>query len=82
MYLLTDLRWYLGTVMMMRLQQVDSTDSDPDRSISVHAKTVRWGTDGVGMAFLPPGQSPPQNGHDPQSQGADPKSLKKFVRRV
>lgn len=82
MYMLTDQRWYLGTVMMMSLQQMDSTDSNSDRSISVHAKTIRWGTDGVGMAFLPPGQSPSQNGHDPRSQRADQESLKKFVWRV
>lgn len=82
MYLLTEQRWYLGTVMMMRLQPLDSNDVDPDHSISVHAKTVRWGTDGVGMAFLPPVRSPSQNGHDPRPQGVDQKSLKRFVWRV
>ncbi|MGB8477542.1 MAG: PilZ domain-containing protein [Acidobacteriaceae bacterium] len=82
MFLLTDQRWYPGTVMMMRLQQEDGADSDPDRSITVYAKIVRWGTDGVGMAFLAQGQSLSQNGHDRTSSTANQKSLKKFVRPV
>jgi len=82
MFLLTDQRWYPGTVMMMRLQQEDGADSDPDRSITVHAKTIRWGSDGVGMAFLAEGQSFSQNGHDRKSSAANQKSLKKFVKPV
>jgi hypothetical protein len=80
MYLLTEERWYLGTVVMMRLQQTETSDDDPDRSIAVHARAVRFGDDGVGMAFLPQGQNPYQNGHDPRNSGRDSKSMKRFVR--
>jgi c-di-GMP-binding flagellar brake protein YcgR len=79
MYLLTDQRWYPGTMMMMRLQQVDSHDSDPDRAITVHAKAVRWGTDGVGMAFVALGKSLLQNGHGSMLSAENQKSLKQFV---
>lgn len=65
MYLLTEERWYLGTVVTMRLQQTESAEADPDPSIAIHAKAVRWGTDGVGMAFLPTGQFPSQDGQGP-----------------
>ncbi len=82
MFLSTEERWYPGTVMMMRLQQEEGVDSDPDRSIMVHAKTVRWGTDGVGMEFLAQGQPFAQNGHGQKSSAADQNSLKKFVRPV
>jgi hypothetical protein len=82
MYLLTEERWYLGTVVTMRLQQTESAETDPDHSIAVHAKAVRWGTDGVGMSFLPPGQNPSPNGHDPRGHGGNQKSLKGFVRQV
>jgi hypothetical protein len=82
MFLVTDERWYIGTVMMMRLQQEGGADSDPDRSITVHAKVVRWGTDGVGMAFLAQGPSLSQNGNDRKSLEASQKSLKNFVRPV
>jgi hypothetical protein len=79
MYLLTEERWYLGTVVLMRLQQSNSTETDTESSVAVHAKVIRWGTDGVGMAFLPPGQDFSGRGRDPQSSGANKKSLERFV---
>lgn len=78
MYLLTEERWYLGTVVTMRLQQTESAEN----SIAVHAKAVRWGTDGVGMSFLPPEQNPSLKGHDPRGHGETQKSLESFVRQV
>lgn len=79
MYLLTQERWYKGTVVMMRLRQMDATGEDPDRSITVHARAVRWGEDGVGMAFLRMEKNPYQNGADPRNSGADSMSIKAFV---
>lgn len=78
MYLLTVERWYVGTVVVMRLQQMEATDDDPDQSIAVHARAVRWGDDGVGMAFLPQDNNPYQNGNG--GSGRDSKSIKRFVR--
>lgn len=78
MYLLTEERWYLGTVVMMRLQQTETPDGDPNHSIAVHARAVRWGEDGVGMAFLPT-QNPYQNGYANYGKATDPKSMKRFV---
>jgi len=80
MYLLTEERWYLGTGVMMRLQQMDSNQDDPDHSIAVHARAVRWGTDGVGMAFLPSGQNPYQNSIDSRGRGGNQKSMERFLR--
>jgi hypothetical protein len=53
MYLVTDERWYPGSVLMMRLQQVGSIEADAELTITVYAKAVRHGIDGVGMTFLP-----------------------------
>ena len=80
MYLLTEERWYLGTVVMVRLQQTETPAEDPACSIAVHARAVRWGEDGVAMAFLPQGQNPYQNGNGPRNSGTDSKSMKRFVR--
>lgn len=82
MYLLTEQRWYLGTVVTMRLQQTESVKTDSDHSIEVHAKTVRWGTDGVGMLFLPREQNPSPKGRDPEGHKGNQKSLESFVRQV
>ena len=79
MYVLTEERWYVGTVVSMRLQQTDTADKDANHSIAVHARAIRWGDDGVGMAFLPPGQNPYQNGHDAQNSERGAKSMKKFI---
>lgn len=81
MYLLTEERWYLGTVLMMRLQQADIAEIDPDHSITVHARAVRHGSDGVGMEFLPGTQNVSQNVHDPRNRTGGEKVLKEFVRR-
>jgi hypothetical protein len=54
LYLLTDQRWYPGTVVTMSLQKTDVADTDPDRSIMVNAKVVRLGADGVGLALVLP----------------------------
>jgi hypothetical protein len=54
LYLLTENRWPLGTLVMMTLQRTDSADEKLDRSIAVQLKVVRWGLDGVGLQFVLP----------------------------
>jgi hypothetical protein len=82
MYLLTAERWYLGTVVRMRLQQTETPGEDPDRSIAVHARAVRLGEDGVAMAFLPQWDNPYQNGNSHRNPGSDSESMKRFFRQV
>ena len=55
LYLLTENRWPLGTLVMMTLQRTDLADESVDRSIAVHLKVIRWGPDGVGLQFVLPG---------------------------
>lgn len=52
MYLLTQQRWYPGTVVTMTLQRVKAAPTDPERSIAVNAKVVRSGKDGVGLTYV------------------------------
>jgi c-di-GMP-binding flagellar brake protein YcgR len=53
MYLLTEDRWYLGTIVQMTLQDTPSAVVDSDKGISVQANVVRHASDGVGLAFIP-----------------------------
>ena len=53
MYILTEERWYPGTLILMTLQDADSGDNGVEGSISVHSRVVRWGADGVGLQFVP-----------------------------
>ena len=49
-YIFTEERWYLGTVI--RLTITDRQGSAAQHSITVNAKVVRWGNDGVGLEFV------------------------------
>jgi hypothetical protein len=50
MYVVTEERWYPGTVVRMTL--TDRHNPSNERSITVNAKAVRWGMDGVGLEFV------------------------------
>ena len=52
-YLLTQQRWYPGTIVTMTLQRTQAAATDPERAIAVNAKVVRSGQDGVGLQFVP-----------------------------
>ncbi|MFL6428789.1 MAG: TadE/TadG family type IV pilus assembly protein [Acidobacteriaceae bacterium] len=53
-YVLTERRWYPGTLVMLTLQKKGSSDDEADRSITVQSRVVRSGPDGVGLAFVLP----------------------------
>jgi hypothetical protein len=53
LYMLTQDRWYPGTIIQLTLQETDKTIAPSDRWIIVHAKVVRQGPDGVGLLFAP-----------------------------
>ncbi len=50
LYVLTRERWYPGTVV--RLTLTDRHQPTVERSLTVNAKAVRWGSDGVGLEFI------------------------------
>lgn len=82
-YLFTDHRWYLGTVLAVTLQRTGVETDDPARAISVNAKVVRAGADGVGFEFLLP-----ESGRDARSLPGlpappiDKKHLMSFLDRI
>jgi hypothetical protein len=52
LYLMTKDRWPLGTQVTMTLQRTDAPDDNVrNNTISVQLRVVRWGKDGVGLAF-------------------------------
>lgn len=50
MYIITEERWYPGTVVRVTL--TDRHNPSTERSITVNAKAVRTGSDGVGFEFV------------------------------
>lgn len=50
LYVLTEERWYPGTVIRMTL--TDQREPTAERSFTVNAMVMRWGNDGVGLHFI------------------------------
>jgi hypothetical protein len=78
-FLLTDERWYPGTLLVMTLQKRDVPEDNPDRSISVQSRVVRCGSDGVGLKFVVLDSGDKRRGQSFLAEGADLKALEKFL---
>ncbi|MDR3771796.1 MAG: hypothetical protein P4L26_00520 [Terracidiphilus sp.] len=52
MYAVTDERWYPGTTLRVTLTMADAGQPQRSRSITLAAKVVRWGNDGVAFEFV------------------------------
>jgi hypothetical protein len=79
LFLVTEERWYPGTVVMMTLQKKGEPLDSPDRSIAVQSRAVRWGEDGVGLQFVLPEGNDRRRGENLLEEGADRRTLEKFL---
>lgn len=77
LYVVTEERWYPGTLVLMTLQATDLGEEISERTICVHSRAVRWGKDGVGLQFVLE-----KDVTDPSMGAADRKSLDRFLRRL
>jgi hypothetical protein len=82
LYLLTDERWFPGTMILMTLQRTNTDGDDPDDFISVLTKVIRWGTDGVGLSFVPSNTVDLNSGEALPETGVGKKALNRFIQRV
>ncbi len=81
LYLVTEERWYPGTLILMTLQETGSGTESSERAISVHTRAVRWGEDGVGLQFVLLNKQDARSGKkvvDP----ADQKELERFLQQI
>ena len=81
-YLLTDERWFPGTMILMTLQRTNTDGDDPDDFISVLTKVIRWGTEGVGLSFVPSNTVDLNSGEPLPETGVGKKALHRFIQRV
>lgn len=82
LYVLTEERWYTGTVIRVTL--TDGRHSTQDRSLTAHARVMRAGNDGVGLQFVlnedkRSGKSP---AIDNQVPGVDRDQIELFLQRI
>jgi hypothetical protein len=78
----TEERWYPGTLVLMTLTRTDCGDEIEERSISVQSRAVRWGNDGVGLKFVLPNEKDLKRGHNTLTEGADRRALEKFIHKL
>ncbi|HVC46545.1 MAG TPA: PilZ domain-containing protein [Terracidiphilus sp.] len=81
-YVLTEERWFPGTLVLMTLQRTDSLGKNLEDSISVQTKVVRWGSDGLGLAFVLARSADPGDLYGARENGADRKTLERFLDRL
>jgi uncharacterized protein len=77
LYVVTEERWYPGTLILMTLQNNGSGDEVAERTICVHSRAVRWGKDGVGLQFVLQNES-----GDSSMAAADKKALERFLQKL
>jgi PilZ domain len=82
MYVVTEERWYPGTLVLMTLQRTDCGEEIEERSISVQSRAVRWGNDGVGLKFVLPEEKDLKRGHNMLAEGVDKKALDRFLQKL
>jgi hypothetical protein len=77
LYVVTEERWYPGTLVLMTLQISEAGEEVTERTICVHSRAVRWGKDGVGLQFVLQKDS-----DDGSMAAADRKALDRFLGRL
>jgi len=81
-YVVTDERWYLGTVVKMTLQMTDSEEKTFEQHIAVESQAVRWGDDGVGMSFVMMDDASIAADKSSLLVSADRKTVESFLRQL
>jgi hypothetical protein len=80
LFVVTTERWYPGTIIRMTLSKPDFGQDPSERSITVHAKSVRWGNDGVGLEFLLEAPSKRNKGQISPFDPVDSNRLQTFLK--
>jgi hypothetical protein len=79
LYVVTEERWYPGTLILMTLQ---AKGREEEHSIAVNSRAVRWGNDGVGLQFIPQNVPAASTGENPLAHGVNQNELNQFLARL
>jgi hypothetical protein len=77
LYVITEERWYPGTLVLMTLQNSEFGEEAKERTVCVHSRAIRWGKDGVGLQFVLKDEA-----SDVTMAAADRKALDRFLTRL
>ena len=79
LYVVTDERWYPGTLVQMTLKKTISNGTKIVSSINLMARANRWGNDGVGLGFV---VRDPRKPRQDESDGVEREELARFLARI
>ncbi len=82
LYVVTEERWYPGTLVLMTLQVTERGEEASERSIAVLSRAVRWGHDGVGLQFVLVDPVEARKGKFPVMDTADKREFDKFLQQL
>ena len=82
LYVVTEERWYPGTLVLMTLQKNDLGEELAERSIAVQSRAVRWGPDGVGLQFVLPDEQGRRHGNQQVLDAAGRKEFERFLEQL
>jgi hypothetical protein len=82
LYVVTEERWYPGTLVLMTLQRSDLGEQVAERSITVQSRAVRWGPDGVGLQFVLHEEQDRRHGKAPVVDSASRKEFERFLEQL
>ena len=85
LYVVTEERWYPGTLVLLTLTNTEGEGTAAERSISVHSRAVRWGNDGVGLQFILSDPRKSRQGPNAAAQwvdGFDSQELDRFLKSL
>jgi hypothetical protein len=80
LYVVTAERWYPGTLVRLTLTNTDSEEQPAERSITVGARAIRWGNDGVGLEFVLQKAQKLRRGQPSTFGGVDRTQLDQFLK--
>jgi hypothetical protein len=82
MYVVTDERWYPGTLVQMTLRKAGRDGTGAETSISLLVRVNRWGNDGVGLAFVVRDPRASRAGEATPSEAIEREVLDEFLARI
>ena len=82
LYLLTDERWYPGTVVRITLQRTNFAGDVDERAIGVQSEVIRCGADGVAFAFILPDSEDSRRDKLQMDVVTSKQSMTKFLQRL
>lgn len=81
-YVVTEERWYPGTLVLMTRPHCGGSEQTSEHSIPVYTRAVRWGHDGIGLQFVLSKVQDTRPESGPLFEDADRKEFEQFLEQL